>query len=158
MMAWINFADLLFASLLFLFFYVRCAMPAGQEKIIGPKAYRLCFYDRLVSGGFEAVIMVNYILYYFYRLPTPLSDTFPWSWWMSLVIALTIGIPATALMVAGLRDAGEEARHTPCTASAPALSGRESRNKRWSDPMPAMENFDIKSMTPRSFSQPEQQP
>jgi methanethiol S-methyltransferase len=109
MTAWINFAVLLFASLLFLFFYVHSAMPAGREKISGPKAYRLCFYDRLVSGGLEAVITVSYILYYFYPLPTPLPDTFPWVWWVSLVIALVIGIPATALMVTGLRDAGEEA-------------------------------------------------
>jgi methanethiol S-methyltransferase len=109
MIAWINFFVLIVSTILFLLFYVRSAMPAGREKIIGPKAYRLCFYDRLVSGGFEAVITANYILYYFYPLPMPLPDTFPWAWWVSLVIALIIGIPATALMVAGLRDAGEEA-------------------------------------------------
>jgi protein-S-isoprenylcysteine O-methyltransferase Ste14 len=109
MIAWINFSVLLVSTLLFLLFYVRSAMPAGREKIIGPKAYGLCFYDRLVSGGFEAVITANYILYFFYPLPTPLPNTFPWAWWVSLVIALIIGVPATALMVAGLRDAGEEA-------------------------------------------------
>lgn len=109
MTAWVNFAVLLVASMLFLFFYVRSAMPAGREKIIGPKAYRLCFYDRMVAMVLEAVITANYILYYFYPLPTPLPNTFPWAWWVSLVIALVIGIPATALMVAGLRDAGEEA-------------------------------------------------
>ena len=56
MIAWINFAVLLFASLLFLFFYVRSVSPAGREKIIGPRAYRLCFYDRLISGGLEFII------------------------------------------------------------------------------------------------------
>jgi methanethiol S-methyltransferase len=111
MIAWINFSVLLVSTILFLLFYVRSAMPAGREKIIGPKAYRLCFYDRLISGGFEAVITANYILYYFYPLPSPLLNTFPWAWWVSMVIALIIGIPATALMVAGLRDAGEEAIH-----------------------------------------------
>jgi methanethiol S-methyltransferase len=109
MIAWINFFVLLVSTILFLLFYVRSAMPAGRDKIIGPKAYRLCFYDRLVSGGFEAVITANYILYFFYPLPTPLPNTFPWAWWVSLVFALMIGIPATTLMVAGLRDAGEEA-------------------------------------------------
>ena len=77
MIAWINFAVLLVSSILFLLFYVRSAGPAGREKVIGPRAYRLCFYDRLVSGGFEAVITANYILYFFYPLPTPLPDTFP---------------------------------------------------------------------------------
>ena len=42
-------------------------------------------------------------------LPTPLPEKFPWAWWISLVIALIIGIPATTLMVIGIRAAGEEA-------------------------------------------------
>ena len=109
MFACINFAIMCFASLLFLFFYVRSASPAGREKIIGPRAYQLCFYDRLISGAFELVITISYILYYFFPLPTPLPDQFPWAWWISLVIAALIGIPATVLMLVGLRDAGEEA-------------------------------------------------
>ena len=109
MFAWINFAIMFFASLLFLYFYVRSASPAGREKLIGPRAYRLCFYDRLISGAFELVITINYILYYFFPLPTPLPDQFPWAWWISLVIAALIGIPATILMLIGVRDAGEEA-------------------------------------------------
>lgn len=109
MFAWINFAIMFFASLLFLFFYVRSVSPAGREKLIGPRAYQLCFYDRLISGAFELVITINYILYYFFPLPTPLPDQFPWAWWISLAIAALIGIPATVLMLVGLRDAGEEA-------------------------------------------------
>jgi protein-S-isoprenylcysteine O-methyltransferase Ste14 len=108
MVAWINFAILLAASILFLVFYVRSAAPAGREKIIGPKAYQLCFYDRLVSGVLEFVITANYILYFFFPLDTPLPVRFPWMWWISLVAALIIGVPATTLMVTGIRDAGEE--------------------------------------------------
>ena len=108
MIAWINFLVLLAASILFLLFYVRSARPAGREKVIGPRAYQLCFYDRLVAVVFELIITANYILYYFFPLPTPLPDTFPWSWWISLVIAAIIGIPAFTLMAVGLRDAGEE--------------------------------------------------
>jgi protein-S-isoprenylcysteine O-methyltransferase Ste14 len=109
MIAWINFAVLLIASILFLLFYVSSARPAGREKVIGPRAYQLCFYDRLVSGALEFVITANYVLYVFYPLPTPLPEKFPWAWWVSALIAAIIGIPALALMLAGLRDAGEEA-------------------------------------------------
>ena len=77
--------------------------------IIGPRAYRLCFYDRLISGVLEFVITANFVIYYYYPLPTPLSDKFPWAWWISAAIAALIGIPALILMVVGLRDAGEEA-------------------------------------------------
>ena len=43
MIAWINFAVLLLASILLLYFYVRSASPAGREMVIGPRAYQLCF-------------------------------------------------------------------------------------------------------------------
>lgn len=108
MIAWINFAILLFSSLLFLYFYVRSVSPAGREKLIGLRAYQLCFYDRLVAGIFEGVITVNFILFHFFPLPTPLPEKFPWSWWISLIIAAVIGIPATILMIVGWHDAGEE--------------------------------------------------
>lgn len=109
MIAWINFAILILASILFLYFYVRSVSPAGREMVIGPRAYRLCFHNRLVAGGLEFVITANFVLYFFYPLPTPLPEKFPWAWWISAVVAALIGIPALVLMLAGLRDAGEEA-------------------------------------------------
>jgi protein-S-isoprenylcysteine O-methyltransferase Ste14 len=111
MFAWINFAVLLFSSILLLFFYVRSARPAGREKIIGPRAYRLCYYDRMVASALEFVITANFILYYFFPLATPLPQKFPWAWWISLVIAMLIGIPATILLVIGSIHAGEETIH-----------------------------------------------
>jgi protein-S-isoprenylcysteine O-methyltransferase Ste14 len=111
MIAWINFAVLIFASILFLYFYVRSVSPAGREKIIGPKSYRQCFYYRVVAASLEFVLTANCIVYIFYPLPTPLPNRFPWPWWLSIVIALIIGIPATTLMVIGTRDAGEETMH-----------------------------------------------
>jgi methanethiol S-methyltransferase len=108
MFAWINFGVLLFSSILLLFFYVLSARPAAQEKVIGPGAYQRCFYYRLVAGALEGVITANYVLYFFHPLATPLPERFPWPWWVSLVIAGLIGIPATILMLIGERDAGEE--------------------------------------------------
>lgn len=109
MSAWINFSVMLVASLLFLVYYVRSAAPAGREKIIGSQSYRICFHERLVAGFMEFVITVNYILYRFFPLDTPLPEKFPWSWWISFAIALIIGIPATTLMIIGAVEAGEEA-------------------------------------------------
>lgn len=59
MIAWINFTVLLFASILFLYYYVRSVSPAGREKIIGPRVYHLCFYNRLISGAFEFVVPLH---------------------------------------------------------------------------------------------------
>jgi protein-S-isoprenylcysteine O-methyltransferase Ste14 len=109
MTAWINFAVLLFASILLLYFYVLSARPAGQEKITGPGAYQRCFFYRLIASGLEFIITANYILYHFFPLATPLPEYFPWPWWISIVLAAAIGVPATTLMIVGVRDAGEEA-------------------------------------------------
>ena len=52
--------------------------------------------------------MANYVLYRFYPLPVPVAEKFPWSWWVSIFLVALIGVPATALMMKGARDAGEE--------------------------------------------------
>ncbi len=109
MIAWINMAVCLISSLLFLFFYVRSVSPAGREMVEGPVAYPRCHIDRLISGVFEFIITANYILYLFFPLPSmPVADKFSWPWWLSIIIGLVIGIPATWLMVRGAKDAGEE--------------------------------------------------
>jgi protein-S-isoprenylcysteine O-methyltransferase Ste14 len=109
MIAWVNFGWLLLASILMLYFYILSVSPAAQEKVIGPRAYPRCFRFRLIAAAFEFVIVVGYALYYFFPLTTPIPDRFPWPWWISLVIALAIGIPAAILMTIGLVHAGEEA-------------------------------------------------
>jgi protein-S-isoprenylcysteine O-methyltransferase Ste14 len=109
MFAWINFAVLLFASLFFLYYYERSARPATLEKVIGPGAYACCGRDRIIASIFELIIVINYVIYYFYPLHTPLPEKFPWAWWISAVIAIAICIPSLTLMLIGVRDAGEEA-------------------------------------------------
>ena len=100
-----------FYSLLPCFF---CTMktqhqPATLEKVIGPGAYASCGRDRIIASIFELIIVINYVIYYFYPLPTPLPEKFPWAWWISAVIAIVICIPSLTLMLIGVRDAGEEA-------------------------------------------------
>jgi methanethiol S-methyltransferase len=109
MIAWINIAVLLISSLAFLLFYVRSVSPAGLEKIIGHRSYPLCYRLRLASGALEMIAVACYALYHFYPLPVPIPAEFPWSWWISGLVAVVIGVPALLLMGAGLRDAGEEA-------------------------------------------------
>jgi methanethiol S-methyltransferase len=103
-----NFIMLLFSTNLFLLFYVLSVMPAGREKIIGERSYRQSYFLRLLSGLFEIIIIASYILYYFFPIQMPLPDKFTWSYWISFSLALIIGIPASILMILGLRDAGEE--------------------------------------------------
>jgi protein-S-isoprenylcysteine O-methyltransferase Ste14 len=109
MIPWVNFAVLIFASLIFLYYYVLSVSPATREKVLGLDAYSSCGRDRIVAGVFETIAAINYVIYRFYPLETPLPETFPWPWSISAAAAALIGIPATTLMFLGIRDAGEEA-------------------------------------------------
>lgn len=54
------------------------------------------------------IACVNYVVYLFYPLPVSLARTFPWPWWVSALIAVSIAIPSAYLFGRGVRDAGEE--------------------------------------------------
>ena len=109
MIAWINFGVLIFASLLFLYFYIISVSPAALEKLTGQSAYQRCGRYRVVAIIFELITIVNFVIYYFHPLPTPLPKAFPWPYWVSALFAVAILIPSGALMVIGMVHAGEEA-------------------------------------------------
>jgi protein-S-isoprenylcysteine O-methyltransferase Ste14 len=108
MNAWINLAVLIVSTLLTLYFYVKSVGPATLEQGIGPIAYRRCTTYRFISGLMMSLASLCYIVYFLFPLPVPLPRTFPWSWWLSALVAVIIAIPAGYLMYRGMRDAGEE--------------------------------------------------
>jgi len=108
MINWINFAILIFASLMFLYYYVLSVSPATRAKVLGPAAYARCARDRIVAGVYMGITVINYIVYIFFPLATMLPEKFPWPWWVSALLAAVIGIPSIILMMLGMRDAGEE--------------------------------------------------
>ena len=108
MIQWVNLAVLVLSTLLFLYFYVKSAAPAALQARIGPQAYVLCTRYRLVASVLMTVATVNYVIYFFYPLPIPLAQAFPWPWWISGLIALAIALPSGYLFYRGVKDAGEE--------------------------------------------------
>jgi len=107
--AWLNLTLLTFSALLFLYYYVLSVSPAALEVVYGPGAYHRCGNYRVVAIGFEIITAINYIVYFYYPVNSPMPLSFPWPWWISIAIALLIGVPAVYLMIVGMRDAGEEA-------------------------------------------------
>ena len=108
MIAWINLIILIIATFLTLYFYVKSVGPAALEQKIGLAAYKKCTQYRFLSGLLMGVVTINYIVYIFYPLPIPLAPTFPWSWWVSVLIAVVIAIPSGYVWIRGMKDAGEE--------------------------------------------------
>jgi len=90
MIAWLNLIVLIIATKLLLYFYVLSVSPVRLERRIGERAWRRCTIYRLMAGGFEFVIMANYVVYVFYPLPIGLQERFPWPWWVSIVVGLVI--------------------------------------------------------------------
>lgn len=109
-LGWVNFAVLILTSIVFSVMYVLSVRPAHLEQKLGDKAYRRCTRYRLIASILMTITSVNFLLYRWYPLPIdPLPARFPWSYWVNIVISIVFGIPAVALMVWGVRDAGEEA-------------------------------------------------
>jgi len=108
MIAWLNFIVMMLSALLFLYFYVKSVGPAALEKKIGEIAYSKCTRYRVISGIFESVAAIIYIIYFFYPLPVSFPRTFPWDWWISASIAVLIAVPGGYLLFRGVKDAGEE--------------------------------------------------
>ncbi len=108
MVSWINFAVLVVSTCLLTIYYLKSVGPAALELDIGPIAYEKCATYRLISAFCVVAASVNYILYFWFPLPVPIPKVFPWSWWISAVIAILITIPSAYFMVRGVLDAGEE--------------------------------------------------
>ena len=87
MIAWINTALLVVSALLTLHFYVKSAGPAALEERIGVAAYARCTRYRFIASVFMTIAAIGYVVYFFYPLPIPLARAFPWSWWISAVVA-----------------------------------------------------------------------
>jgi len=88
--------------------YIKSVSPAALEQQIGEVAYERSARYRKIATAAYYFMFLNYVVYYFYPLSTPLPDFFPWQYWITVVIATAIFIPSIYLMYIGARDAGEE--------------------------------------------------
>jgi protein-S-isoprenylcysteine O-methyltransferase Ste14 len=110
MIAWINFVSLIIGGVLMTTLYLMSVRPAALEKKIGSKAYKRCGTYRILTSIFMFTMTANYILYHWYPLPIdPFPHTFPWQYWVSVVIAVVIAIPSLYLEIRAGMDAKEEA-------------------------------------------------
>jgi protein-S-isoprenylcysteine O-methyltransferase Ste14 len=89
-------------------FYIKSVSPAALEQQIGEIAYEKSARNRKIATAAYYLMFVNYVIYYFYPLSSPLPDFFPWDYWITAVIATGLLVPSMAFMYIGARDAGEE--------------------------------------------------
>jgi methanethiol S-methyltransferase len=107
---YLNFMCLLFSTILFVQFYNMSVSPAFFEKQRGESAYKRCGFLRIWAMVFMFIACANYVLFCFYPITFDgfIPRYFPWSWWISIGIALFISIPSLIIMIKGMADAGSE--------------------------------------------------
>jgi protein-S-isoprenylcysteine O-methyltransferase Ste14 len=89
-------------------FYIKSVSPAALEQEVGEVAYERSAKNRKIATAAYYLMFLNYVIYYFYPLSTPLPGFFPWNYWFTAVIATALFLPSMYLMYIGARDAGEE--------------------------------------------------
>ena len=105
---WINFGVMVICSIIMFILYLLSSRPGQLEKKIGKEAYQRCGRYRMIASIFELIVFGTYVVYSYYPLPLGLPENFPWDYWISIVLALAIGLPSGYLMLRGVLDAGEE--------------------------------------------------
>ncbi|MBN2006574.1 MAG: hypothetical protein JXA21_24695 [Anaerolineae bacterium] len=109
MFGWLNFVVLVVSSVVFSVLYVLSVRPAHLEQKIGEQAYRQCKSYRMLAMIPMGLAFVTFALYRWYPLPVdPLPARFPWPYWVSVVAAIALGVPATVVMLLGVLTAGAE--------------------------------------------------
>lgn len=91
------------------FFYIKSVGPAALEQKIGEKAYAKCGRYRVIASIFELTVIINYVVYFFFSLPIPFPQFFPWDYWISFILGFSILFPCLYIMLKGVKDAGREA-------------------------------------------------
>lgn len=109
MLGMVNLVSLLVSSIGFTVFYSLSVRPAHMEITNRKDAYKLAARYRMVCSLCMGVAFINFVLYRWFPVSfISVPVNFPWPYWISLVLAIVLGIPAGLLMVVAIRDAGKE--------------------------------------------------
>jgi protein-S-isoprenylcysteine O-methyltransferase Ste14 len=107
MFEWINIGLLILSLLLFCYLYTLSIQPAKREEQKGKQAWNQCMRLRFISGLFEALIILNLILWIWFPIPLINWQISP-NYIIGFVIGILITIPCLIIMLKGMKDAGKE--------------------------------------------------
>lgn len=109
MIASLNFFCYVLTSLVSVYLYVYSVSPAFLERKFGEAAYERCARYRVAAMVFMIIALINFILCRSYPVIRCLPTKFDWPVWLSTAFALILALPALALVITGMQDAGNEA-------------------------------------------------
>jgi hypothetical protein len=105
--SWINFILLNINALVFSLLSIVSVMPIALSKRFGEKAWRICYYLRIIMSIFIFFLIVNMILWIWFPI-----DQYSWyiheKFWVGVIIGILFITPCSIMLYFALRDGGEE--------------------------------------------------
>ncbi|MBN2379578.1 hypothetical protein JXM67_07230 [candidate division WOR-3 bacterium] len=107
MFSWFNMGVLIAATVLFTYFYLVSVRVAKLEQKIGDRAYKVSTANRVVSAFSITLAAACYVCHFFFPLPIPVFDRFPWPYWISAIFGGILALPSLYFWIRGMIDAGK---------------------------------------------------
>ncbi len=104
---WVNFISLQVSALMFAYFSIISVMPVTREEKRGEKAWKECYWFRLIMGIFVCIMVVNTILWIWFPVPE-LNWHFHPDPLFGFLIGVIITIPCIVILIKAMQDGGEE--------------------------------------------------
>ncbi|MFX0096008.1 MAG: methyltransferase family protein [Candidatus Hodarchaeota archaeon] len=107
LLGWLNFISLNISMLLFAYFSIASVMPVTRAEKRGDKAWKECYWFRIIMSVFVGIMIINMILWIWF----PISEL---AWYVhpnpliGIGIGAVIVIPCTIILVKALKDGGTE--------------------------------------------------
>ena len=105
--AWFNLLSLHVSAFLLVYLGILSVMPVTRAERRGERAWKECKWLRSIAGFFEFVVIINMILWIWFPVPN-LAWPFHPNPVVGKVIAFTIAVPSSAILMKGMKDAGKE--------------------------------------------------
>ena len=106
---WVNLFSLHVSALMFAYFSIISVMPVTREAKRGEKAWKECYWFRLIMSICIGIMCINVILWNWIPIPELAwlvhSDPF-----VPRFIGIGVVIPCTIILVKALRDGSGELR------------------------------------------------
>jgi len=108
MCRWLNLGVLLASTVVYVWLYVLSVGPARREQYLGERAWDLCRRYRKLVFIPMTTYLISYGLFIAFPPDVGLPRWFPWPWWVSLGVAVVLGVPFGILFGKAARAAGGE--------------------------------------------------
>lgn len=107
MIEWLNLISLVINIVLFSYFSIISVMPILREETHGEKAWKQCYWFRMISNISIFIVIANIVLWIWIPVPE-LSWNLNDNPLIGTIIGLVIVIPCSIILIKAMKDGGKE--------------------------------------------------